>query len=442
MQQKLILVFDIGKTNKKYFLFDEALNQLESQYVQIPEIEDDDGDACDDLDSIVAWMLEVLRKIKDENGHEIAYINFSGYGATLVHLDKNGKVCTPMYNYLKPFPEKIKSLFSQKYGPLEDWSKQTASPFLGMLNAGLQLFWLKNDKPDLYKKIRHTVFLPQYLSCRLTGVLAAEFTCIGCHTGMWDFRKNDFHLWMIEEGFAELIPQVIHSNIDFPVPNTRIRAGIGIHDSSAALLPYLLKSAEPFILLSTGTWSICLNPFNEEPLTSSQLSEDCLSYLQPNGKQVKASRLFLGNIFSSREKLLAGFFNKPEDYHHTVEFDSSLFQKAKQTASPIFLNKHAGESSHSFVVSNIDLSRFDSYEEGYHHLVKELAEIQKEKIFLVLGSKPIYKIYVDGGFAKNRVFLGALEQFLPDCEFIPSDNPLGSSLGAAMTVNNKIMSLA
>ena len=39
-----------------------------------------------------------------------------------------------------------------------------------------------------------------------------------------------------------------------------IAVGAGLHDSSAALIPYLSAFREPFILLSPGTWCISLNP--------------------------------------------------------------------------------------------------------------------------------------------------------------------------------------
>src|SRR5580765_4187944 len=104
MKQHAIVIFDIGKTNKKYFLFDEAYQELESHSIQIPEITDDDGDPCDDLDAITRWMLSIIATLQAKDSYHIRYINFSGYGATLVHLDKNGKPCTPLYNYLKTFP--------------------------------------------------------------------------------------------------------------------------------------------------------------------------------------------------------------------------------------------------------------------------------------------------------------------------------------------------
>ena len=48
---------------------------------------------------------------------------------------------------------------------------------------------------------------------------------------------------------------------------TRIKIGVGIHDSSSALLPYVRSVKKTFVLVSTGTWSISLNPFSKTHLT-------------------------------------------------------------------------------------------------------------------------------------------------------------------------------
>ena len=41
------------------------------------------------------------------NKFKIDKVNFSGFGATLVHLDKNNKVVTPVYDYHKPVDKNI-----------------------------------------------------------------------------------------------------------------------------------------------------------------------------------------------------------------------------------------------------------------------------------------------------------------------------------------------
>ena len=45
----VILIFDIGKTNKKLLLFDEAYNMVYESIVQFQEIKDEDGFEGEDI---------------------------------------------------------------------------------------------------------------------------------------------------------------------------------------------------------------------------------------------------------------------------------------------------------------------------------------------------------------------------------------------------------
>lgn len=433
MQQNVTLIFDIGKTNKKLFLFNEKLEALYSEYVKFDEIKDDEGDVCEDLDALEKWIKDSFEKIANNKQYKIISVNFSAYGATLIHLNKEGRPCTPMYNYIKELPADTAQLFNNRYGDWETWSKQTASPFLGMLNAGLQLFWLKTKKPGLFKNIHQSVFLPQYLSFLFSKKLFTEYTGIGCHTGIWDFEENDYHSWMYAEGFDKLLPPIANAGDKVMLENG-VKCGIGIHDSSSALLSYLFRIDEPFILLSTGTWSICLNPFNNKPLTTEELNEDCLCYLRPDGSQVKASRFFIGNELNKWVKLLDNFFDMPEDYHREILFNSSLYERAREFGSPLFIKKQQKSTFYFDKQPLTDLTWFDNYEEAYHRLIKELLDIQVVKIKLIEGSVPIKKIFVDGGFAGNHVFTNMLSEMMPDYIVTPSDEPLGTALGAAMMI--------
>lgn len=437
MQQKVTAIFDIGKTNKKFFLFDEHFRDVYHEYKIFPETVDDDGYPCDDIAAIETWMLACFENLRTNNEYLITAINFTAYGATIVNLDKNGKPCTPMYNYLKDFPKDTAALFIGRYGNFENWSKETSSPFLGMLNAGMQLFWLKYNKPSLYKKIDRVLFLPQYLSYVFSKKLNTEFTGIGCHTGMWDFVKKDFHLWMYAEGFDKLLPPVINTAESIITGDNGMRCGIGIHDSSAALVPYLVRETEPFMLLSTGTWCICLNPFNDEPLTTEEFHEDCLCYLKADGGQVKASRYFLGNEFNKWLKRLNEYFNIDSSYHKTIDFDIRLYIRADTIKPAVFVKNNPEETFYFEKQPVTDLSRFDNFDEAYHHLIKELLTVQVMKIKLIEGAIGITKIFVDGGFADNKVFTSMLAEMMPGYIIIPSEEPLGTALGAAMMVADK-----
>ena len=89
MQKKVTAVFDIGKTNKKFFLFDKNFKEVYREYSRFDEIKDEDGYPTEDLDSLQKWLKEVFDRILKDEEYNITGINFSTYGASLVHLDEN-----------------------------------------------------------------------------------------------------------------------------------------------------------------------------------------------------------------------------------------------------------------------------------------------------------------------------------------------------------------
>lgn len=120
-------------------LYDARLRELRREVVRLPESRDEDGFPCEDLEALITWVREQLQQLLQE-GLPIGALNFTTYGASLVHLDARGRVLTPLYNYLKPYPAHLLARFYEQYGPELALASETASPPLQMLNAGLQLY--------------------------------------------------------------------------------------------------------------------------------------------------------------------------------------------------------------------------------------------------------------------------------------------------------------
>src|SRR5262245_46907266 len=176
----VIAIFDIGKTNKKLFLFDEQYQILLEKTVQLAETADEDGDACEDLAALTNWVRQSIQEIMERKDIVLKALNFSTYGASFIHIDKEGRPVAPLYNYLKPLPENLQSEFYKKYGGEITFSMHTASPVLGNLNSGMQLYYLKHAKPAIFNKIHYSLHLPQYMSYLVTGRMYSDITSIGC----------------------------------------------------------------------------------------------------------------------------------------------------------------------------------------------------------------------------------------------------------------------
>ncbi|WP_282055922.1 FGGY-family carbohydrate kinase [Maribacter luteus] len=427
-------VFDIGKTNKKFFLFDKDYQEVYRDYTKFETIEDEDGYPTENLQALQTWLKEVFDKILVEKEYNITAINFSTYGASLVHLDENGEVLTPLYNYTKPLDKKYIDSFFEKYGPEMDFAVATGSSNSGMLNSGMQLYWLKQTKPEIFKKIKYSLHLPQYISYVFTGIPISEYTSIGCHTALWDYGKRDYHDWVYAEGIHRILPPIVstETSMNMNYNGKRIKIGVGIHDSSAALLPYVRSEKEKFVLVSTGTWSIALNPFSNASLTKGDIEKECINYMRINGKPVKSSRMFLGNEYNLQVQNLSKHFNVHKDYHKSVDFNQDTYFKILKDFKPMF-------RWISFETKEMPLDTkipYDSFEQAYHHLMVELVLLQVESIEIATSGDTIQKLYIDGGFSDNRVYIKLLSHYLRNMELRTTDSALGSALGAAIAISD------
>ncbi|MBE7171207.1 MAG: carbohydrate kinase [Williamsia sp.] len=435
--KSVIAVFDIGKTNKKLFLFDEQYSIVLEKSKQFPETVDEDGDPCEDLTALTQWVKSELQEVITMEGMLVKAVNFSTYGASFVHIGHGGEPVAPLYNYLKPFPEGLKEKFFGQWGDEASFSLQTASPPLGNLNSGLQLYMLKWSKPAIFNQIQYSLHLPQYMNYLVSGIAYSDITSVGCHTGLWDFDQSAYHPWVQAEDIDNKLAPVFPSDQLMPADwgGYKLLAGVGLHDSSAALIPYLSYIAEPFVLISTGTWCITLNPFNQTPLTASELQQDCLCYMEYRGKPVKASRLFAGYDHEQQVKRLADHFGVPVDYYKNVQFDPALVARLHLLIPDISTNGKIKTLMPESPFAKRELSQFDRYELAYHQLIRDLMVQQVASTDLVMVEGTTKKIFVDGGFGRNPVYMNLLAAAYPGIDVYAASVAQASAIGAAIAVH-------
>ncbi|MFA9370173.1 MAG: FGGY-family carbohydrate kinase [Labilibaculum antarcticum] len=436
MNTNVIAVFDIGKTNKKILLFDQVFNLVYQYEEKFSTTVDDDGFECDDIQLIKNWMVNTLSALVEEGKFDIQAINFSTYGASLAFLDKKGKLLAPIYNYLKEVNPEIQESLFQEYGGMDEFCRQTASPALGLLlNSGVQALWLKKEKKEIWDKVENTLHFPQYLSFVLTGKITSEPTSIGCHTFMWDFDKMQYHPWVKKEGVK--LPKPVTNNMVYSalIKGKTIKTGVGIHDSSASLVPYLQNSKEEFILVSTGTWCISMNPFNDQPLTSNQLKNDCLCFLTPEKRQVKSSRLFMGHFHETLVFKLNDFFLTEADFYKEIPCNSDLVELVNQKFKDELYFFPEGIGNFDQAVDKLDFSVFKDFTEAYTRMVVELTQLCIFSIELIIPQKDITKtIFISGGFSRNKIFVSLLSHYFTDKKVCTSEIDNASALGAALVV--------
>lgn len=438
---KVIAVFDVGKTNKKVLLFNKDVEVVYQKEEKFPTITDEDGFECDDIELIEKWVVSTLNNIVNKDEYEVVGVNFSTYGASLAFIDDEGKRLTPIYNYLKPIDDKYVEKLFCNYGGDHEFCRKTASPPLGvMLNSGVQILWLKDEHPEVYAKTRSILHFPQYLSYLLTRQVVSESTSIGCHTYMWDYDKNKYHQWLNDEGIVLLNPIPNSYTFNIKINGKELNAGIGIHDSSASLVPYLMGSKDDFLLISTGTWCINMNPFNHTPLTENELLNDCLCYMSIHQKPVKSSRLFMGHIHDVNTNRLVKYYKVSPDQYKKVKTNEGYIKnilKAGESSKVFF----AKGMPNDYIDMSVDLSQFASFDEAYHQFMFDLTDECAKSIRLVSSKGDNVKnFFVSGGFARNEIFVRLLGNFFPGKTVYTSEVDNSSALGAALVIWDKLES--
>jgi len=424
MGEKLLAVFDVGKTNKKFTVYNSRLVAIYSETVRIGEIEIG-GITCDDADSLTAW---VKAKLAEWSG-KLSAVAVTTHGATLALLDAEGQLAMPIISYNHEVGEGIKQAFFEEFGSPEELYKRTGTPPLGqLLNAGIQLFWIRKEFPERYARVKRILFLPQYVTYSFSRLEAAELTSLGCHTYLWD---------LAEGGWSN-----VAEGLDVPPRSPGIKSvwerlgeadGVvvtpGIHDSNAALLPYLVRERGDFALASTGTWCVLMYPGAPFTPSKEDIYRDVLYYVDAYGRPVKAARFKCGFEFEHYANLLKSTFGGNP---LAVRLDRRLAVEVLKAGEAFFiptLTPGTGQFPRSkgrVVGCLTDLVR------AYYYLNLSLAVQTWYALKLLTGGRKV-RVYVQGGFAKNDVYLAFLATLARWAEVVKGEYPEATSLGAALT---------
>jgi len=168
-------------------------------------------------------------------------------------------------------------------------------------------------------------------------------------------------------------------------------------------------------------------------LSDYELDEDCLCYLSYEGKPVKASRLFAGYEHEQQVKRLADFFKKTMDHYSSVKCDLQILAGLNKKRSVKTGSNDNRQSDFQFR----KLEEFSSYEEAYHQLIADIIIQQVRSTNIVLKGTEVKKIFVDGGFGKNPIYMKLLAASFPDIEVYAASVAQATAMGTALAIHPK-----
>ena len=83
-----------------------------------------------------------------------------------------------------------------------------------------------------------------------------------------------------------------------------------------------------------------------------------------------------------------------------------------------------------------ELAVFDSFGQAYHRLMMDIMEQQVASTRLVLHDTDVRRIFVDGGFGRNQVYMHLLAEAFPDMEVFAASIPQATAMGAALAIHS------
>ena len=288
-----VAVLDVGKTNAKVALVDTAgAVELEVLSMPTPMLGGPPYPAFD-VAALFDFALESLAALAARGAVEA--IGVTTHGATVALLDADGALALPVLDYEHDGPDAVRA----DYEPLRSTFAETGSPPLpGGLNVGAQLHWQETTFPEDFARVAHVLTWPQYWAYRLCGELGSDPTSLGCHTDLVVPATGGFSGLAKARGWVRLIPPMRRTGerLGTVTPEVIRRTGldgatpvhVGIHDSNASLVPYLLGREPPFAVVSTGTWVVCMAPGAEavalDPARDTLVNVDAMGRPVPSAK--------------------------------------------------------------------------------------------------------------------------------------------------------------
>ena len=291
------------------------------------------------------------------------------------------------------------------------------------LNIGAQLHWQFESYPELRSHANRILTYPQYWGFRLTGVMATDVTSLGSHTDLWNPREGRFSSLVGKLGISDKIaPTRKPAEVLGPIlPNISAETGLapespvlcGIHDSNASLLPHLLGSDYPFVVVSTGTWVICMALGGGDVVLDP--ARDTLINVNAFGEPVPSARFMGGREYEIVRS--QGLATPTEaDRRQVLERGIMLLPSVEPTSGPFPGQTH-------------DWSEEPGSDGERALALSWYLALMTETCLSIIGAQG--QVYVEGPFTRNSEFLEMLEA----CGrwVVPSSmSSTGTSAGAAV----------
>jgi L-fuculokinase len=447
VKPQVIAVLDVGKTNKKLSVYDRQFKVLASERTTL-ETKMKDGLEVEASEELLVWFREAITRLA--KNFEIKVISVCMHGATCAMLDAEGNLAYPVISYTSEKGTEIQEEFYNTFGDRETLLRTTCTADVGFCNLAKVFYYVKTRLPEVWVKVDSVLLYNSYFGYELTGVKSMEPTYLGNHNYFRDFAKNTWSDVGVMLGANNLFPEKLSNPWDalgVVKPELAEACGLpadcqvtmGLHDSNANFLPYLARGYENFILNSTGTWCVLMSKASSPKLSEEEITAKIFFNLDVFNRPVRTA-IFPGGLEYEKFGELSGLKNAT---------DAALVEKIVADQD-------------LFVIPGVmpDASAFPGVEAKVIHkdqtwlytdLEKQggtpMASLGQEylaalNLALALATRQLLErcggakgttVFIEGGFANNRVYCELLATLCPDYTIALTSQAEGTAFGTALT---------
>ena len=120
------------------------------------------------------------------------------------------------------------------------------------------------------------------------------------------------------------------------------------------------------------------------------------------------------------------------DYYKEVSYDAEVrraLENKQNQSEPVHLTTEQGYRPR-------DLSLYRNYEEAYHQLMLNIMHRQVKALHLILDNQDVKRIFVDGGFGQNPIYMHLLAESFKQMEVFAASVSQATSMGTAMAIHS------
>ena len=414
--KKLNIVLDIGKTNVKLTFVDSFNNKTIKFFKTKQKNIYRHGIKILNSNSIFEWALKKITYIGRKHNLDKFVCTAHGTSIALISYDDKELLACTDYEY------KFDKLFNN-YKKIAPKFSESFSPFLeNGLNIGQQIYYLYKRKQKLIKETKYILNYPQYIVWKLTSSFSSEISYVGCHTHLWDFKRNKLSSFVKKIKLEKKFPQIRKAWDTIgrkQIGESNLKIINGIHDSNASYLYFKNSDIKNFTLVSTGTWYIIFN--QKTPLKNLNPSLDMLANIDVFGKPVPTMRFMGGREYDH----LMGVFKI-----------SNKTRAIKNFSFHDYLIYPSYASGGGFSINKIDIILYERLNKGqiYYLICLYISFVIN---FCLNQMKSSNTIILDGPITKNITIMKILSSLRKKQIVLKNKKEIGTTLGATNLFNIK-----